>query len=190
MTHTMRLSPSLLLAGLAAWALAGCISAPDVVLVDRATALEEQAAGSYDDLERRLARAGMNPTPIPFTPNQLEDLGMQPPPLVDRLNKTPADRVDELLRRHCIGEGNEGLLVEQRRNCKAGRLTAEDLALVQRVNRARQQLWAWMRTQQAPDKPQLSEDELRRRWQRLHAEGVVCGARVQAADGSWGEKTC
>ena len=35
----------------------GCIRAPEIVLVDRATALEEQAAGSYSELERKLARA-------------------------------------------------------------------------------------------------------------------------------------
>lgn len=186
----MRPLPVISMACAVAVALAGCVSAPDVVLVDRATALEEQAAGSYQDLERRLARAGINPTPIPFTPNQLEDLGMQPPALVDRLDQTPADRVDELLRRHCIGEGNEGLLVDTRRLCKAGRMTADDAALVQRVNRARQQLWAWMREQKERTQPPLSEDELRRRWQRVHAEGLVCGARLQAADGSWGEKAC
>lgn len=171
-------------------AAAGCISAPDVVLVDRATALEEQAAGSYEDLERRLARAGMDPTPIPLTPDQLEDLGMQAPPLVDKLDETPADRLDALLRRHCIGEGKDGLLVDTRRQCKAGRMTAEDAALVQRVNRARQQLWAWMRAQKSQTVPKVSEDDMRSRWQRVHAEGLVCGAWMQAADGSWGEKKC
>lgn len=190
MMHAMKIPTVTLMVCAVAWTLTGCISAPEVVLVDRATALEEQAAGSFDDLEQRLARAGMNPTPIPFTPNQLEDLGMQPSPLVDPLNKTPAERVDELLLRHCIGEGNEGLLVDTRRHCKAGRMTAEDTALVQRVNRARQQLWAWMRAQKSRTTPGVSEDDLRGRWQRVHAEGLVCGARVQALDGSWGEKTC
>ncbi|EGI77157.1 putative lipoprotein [Hylemonella gracilis ATCC 19624] len=190
MTHSMKYSTLNPLVCALALTLGGCISAPDVVLVDRATALEEQAAGSFEELELRLARAGMNPTPVPLTPNQLEDLGMQAPPLVDRLNKTPADRVDELLRRHCIGEGNDGLLADTRRDCKAGRMTAEDTALVQRVNSARQQLWAWMREQKSRTVPQVSADDLRMRWQRVHAQGVVCGALVQAADGSWGEKTC
>jgi hypothetical protein len=190
MMHSMKNSLLTPMVCAAALALGGCVSAPEVVLVDRATALEEQAAGSYQDLERRLARAGMSPAPIPFTPDQLEDLGMQPQPLVDPLNKTPADRVDELLRRHCIGEGNDGLLADTRRHCKAGRMTAEDAALLQRVNSARQQLWAWMREQKSRTEPQVSEDQLRSRWQRVHAEGLVCGARLQAADGSWGEKTC
>jgi hypothetical protein len=172
----------LLLSVLAA---SGCIRAPELVMVDRATALEEQASGSFKELEGRLARAGMNPTPVPLTPNQLEDLGMQPTPLVENLGKTPADRVDELLRRHCVGEGRDGLLVATRRQCQA-RLTADDVALVERVNRARLQLWQWMRTM----RPNLPEESLRRGWRQVHAEGVVCGGWVEADDGTWGEKKC
>ncbi|NMO18731.1 DUF1318 domain-containing protein [Pyxidicoccus fallax] len=171
---------------LAALAFSGCISAPEIVMVDRATALEEQAAGSFEDVERRLARAGMSPTPVPLTPNQLEDLGMQPAPLVETNGRTQADRVDELLRRHCLGEGKDGLLVDTRRQCVAGRLTADDLALMERVNRARMQLWQWMRTV----RPAATEESLRRNWQQVHATGVICGGWVQADDGTWGEKKC
>ena len=35
----------------------GCIHAPESVLVDRGTALEHHASGSYSDVERKLARA-------------------------------------------------------------------------------------------------------------------------------------
>jgi hypothetical protein len=171
---------------LAALAASGCIRAPEIVMVDRATALEEQAAGSFKDVEQRLARAGMSPTPVPLTPNQLEDLGMQPPPLVENLGRTQADRVDELLRRHCVGEGKDGLLVDTRRQCQSGRLSSDDAALMERVNQARQQLWRWMRTV----RPGVPEDSLRQSWQRVHAEGVVCGGWVQAGDGTWGEKKC
>ncbi len=171
---------------LAALAAPGCISAPEIVMVDRATALEEQAAGSFKDVEQRLARAGMSPEPVPLTPNQLEDLGLQPTQLVENLNKTPADRVDELLRLHCVGEGRNGLLVETRRDCQARRLSADDQALVARVNRARQQLWQWMRT----IRPGVSEESLRQSWQQVHAQGVVCGGWMEAEDGTWGEKKC
>lgn len=171
---------------LAALAFAGCISAPEIVMVDRATALEEQAAGSFKDVEHRLARAGMSPTPVPLTPNQLEELGMQPGPLVENLGKTQADRVDELLRRHCVGEGRDGLLVDTRRQCQAGRMTADDTALVERVNRSRQQLWQWMSTV----RPGVPEASLRRSWQQVHAQGVVCGGWVESDDGTWGEKKC
>jgi hypothetical protein len=164
----------------------GCISAPEIVMVDRATALEEQASGSFKDVEQRLARAAMSPTPVPLTPNQLEELGVQPPPLVENLGKTAADRVDELLRRHCVGEGRLGLLVNTRRSCVAGRLTADDVTLLERVNRSREQLWEWMRTV----RPGVPEAELRQSWKQRHAEGVVCGGWVEAEDGTWGEKAC
>jgi hypothetical protein len=173
----------LLLATLAA---SGCISAPEIVMVDRATALEEQAAGSFKAVEQRLARAGMSPTPLPLTPNQLEELGLQSTPMVDNLSKTPAERVDDLLRRHCVGEGRNGLLVDTRRECQSRRLSADDLALVERVNRARQQLWQWMRTV----RPGVPEESLRRSWQQVHAAGVVCGGWVESEDGTWGEKKC
>ena len=171
---------------LAAFAFAGCIRAPEIVMVDRATALEEQAAGSFKDVEQRLARAGMSPTPVPFTPNQLEELGIQPTPLVENLGKTQADRVDELLRRHCVGEGRDGLLVDTRRQCQAGRLSADDVALVERVNRARRLLWQWMRTV----RPGVPEEAIRRSWQQVHAEGVICGGWVESDDGTWGDKKC
>ena len=166
---------------LAALASSACISAPEIVMVDRATALEEQASGSFKDVEQRLARAGMSPTPVPLTPNQLEDLGLQPTPVVESLGRTPADRVDELLRRHCVGEGKSGLLVDTRRSCQSGRLTANDVALMERVNRARLQLWQWMRTV----RPGVSEESLRRSWQQVHAEGVVCGGWVESARDAW-----
>jgi uncharacterized protein DUF1318 len=171
---------------IAALALPGCIRAPEFVMVDRATALEEQAAGSFKDVERRLARAGMSPTPVPLTPNQLEELGIQPTPLVEDIGKTHADRVDELLRRHCVGEGRDGLLVDTRSQCKPRRLSADDAALVERVNRARSQLWQWMRTV----RPDVPEESVRRSWQQVHAQGVVCGGWVEADDGTWGEKKC
>lgn len=170
---------------LAALASAGCIRAPEIVMVDRATALEEQASGSFKEVERRLARAGMSPTPVPLTPNQLEELGIQPTPLVENIG-TRADRIDELLRRHCLGEGRNGLLVDTRRQCQAGRMSADDAALVERVNRARQQLWQWMRTL----RPGLPEESVRRSWQQVHAQGVICGGWVESDDGTWGEKKC
>ncbi|SET21393.1 DUF1318 domain-containing protein [Stigmatella erecta] len=171
---------------LAALAAPGCIRAPEIVMVDRATALEEQASGSFQDVERRLARAGMSPAPVPLTPNQLEDLGLQPTPLVENMGKTQADRVDELLRRHCVGEGRDGLLVDTRHSCQAGRLSADDVALVERVNRARLQLWQWMQTV----RPGVPAGSLRQRWRQLHVEGVVCGGWVESDDGTWGEKKC
>ncbi len=163
---------------------AACIRAPEIVMVDRATALEEQAAGDFEELERRLYRAGMTPAPVPLTPDQLEALGVRPPPLVENLDATPADRIDDLLRRHCIGEGLDGLLAETK-ECRRG-LRQDDQALVDRVNKARLGLWAWMRQQ----KPNADAEALRREWHKRHLLGVVCGGWVQREDGTWGEKKC
>ena len=82
---------------------AGCIRAPELVLVDRATALEEQAAGSFAELEKKLARATLDPRPVALTPDQLETLGLAPPSLSDASERTDADSVDDLLRQQLIG---------------------------------------------------------------------------------------
>ena len=93
-------------------ALAGCFKPPEIVMVDRATALEQQAAGSFDELERKLDRAGIEPRPVPLTPEQLESLGVRAAPIVDETELTDADRLDGFLIQHCIGEGKDGLLVD------------------------------------------------------------------------------
>ncbi|MBL8951036.1 MAG: DUF1318 domain-containing protein [Myxococcaceae bacterium] len=163
---------------------AACITAPEIVMVDRATALEEQASGSFDELEQRLYRAGMTPAPVPLTPNQLETLGVKPQPLAENLDATPADRLDDLLRRHCVGEALDGLLTETK-ECRRG-LKPEDQVIVDRANKARQALWRWMKERQ----PQAPEDALRDAWRKKHLDGVVCGGWVQADDGTWGDKKC
>lgn len=164
----------------------GCIPAPEIVVVDRATVLEEQAAGSFDEIERRLDRAGIAPRPVPLTPEQLRLLGMAPPPLVDNAELTSADRVDGLLVRHCVGEARDGLLVETRAACQGAEDAEETGLLVERVNRARLELWRWMQTR----RPGASAEALRKSWRELHAHGLGCGAWVQHADGSWEAKKC
>jgi len=171
---------------LAALACAGCIRAPEIVMVDRATALEEQASGSFGDVEKRLDRAGMLPAPVPFTPDELEALGIQPMPLVDAAHLTFADHVDALLRQHCIGEGQDGLLVDTRRICHGASPAADTAATVERVNRARRRLWAWMHQL----RPDATEDALQRNWRTAHATDVICGGWIQAEDGTWGDKKC
>ncbi|HEX9105099.1 MAG TPA: DUF1318 domain-containing protein [Polyangia bacterium] len=166
----------------------GCIRAPEIVLVDRATALEQQAAGSYAELERKLARATMAPRPAPLTPEQLETLGIAPPSLVDDTERTDADRVDALLAQHCIGEAKDGTLADTHEACKGAADRAQALALVERTNSARQQLWRWMK-ERAGDKKR-SLDEVRRAWHGEHARGVSCGGWLQRDDGGWEEKKC
>ena len=164
----------------------GCVSAPRIVMSDRATALEQQAAGSFDDLERKLDHAGAAPRPVPLTPDELEALGIKPIPLVDDTELTDADRLDALLRQHCIGEGREGLLVDTREACRSRGDLGAAMELVDRVNRARAHLWRWMQQERGDASP----DALRRTWRRAHARGVVCGGWIQRDDGGWEEKGC
>jgi hypothetical protein len=175
--------------GLMALLPAGCFKAPEIVLVDRATALEQQAAGSYAEIERKLARAAMAPRPAPLTPEQLETLGIAPPSLVDDTERSDADRLDALIAQHCVGEAKDGTLADTHDACKGAADRAQSIALIERTNAARQQLWRWMK-ERAPELKGRSLDEVRRAWQKTHAQGVVCGGWIQRDDGGWQEKTC
>jgi hypothetical protein len=56
------------------WAPLGCVKAPDIVVVDRATALEQQAGGSFADLEQHLAQRAVSPGPEALTPTNSKRL--------------------------------------------------------------------------------------------------------------------
>jgi uncharacterized protein YdbL (DUF1318 family) len=165
---------------------AACVRAPPFVLPDRATALEEQAAGSFDELEHKLARAGIAPRPVPFTPEELEALGIREADLVNTTEMTDADRLDQLLKQHCVGEGQDGLLTETPAACRGA--TDQELArkLVERSNSARTQLWRWLQAERPSAKP----EEVRHAWQLAHSRGVTCGAWMQGSDGKWEPKKC
>jgi hypothetical protein len=167
-------------------ALSGCIHPPEIVLVDRATALEQQAAGSFSELETRLGRAAAMPRPTPLSPEQLEALGIRPAPFVDNTELTDADRVDLLLKQRCIGEAKDGTLVETRAACRGAADRDLIAKLVTRVNLARAQLWRWMRDR----RPTATQDELRRTWRDAHLRGVVCEGWVEQTDGTWEPKRC
>jgi uncharacterized protein YdbL (DUF1318 family) len=179
------------LLGAAALSLAGvagvaCVKPPEIVMVDRATALEQQASGAFDDVERKLNRAAIEPRPVALTPEQLETLGVRPPPLVEGANITDADRLDGLLVQHCVGEGGDGLIVDTREACRGAADADELQMLVERVNRARRQLWRWMQQQRSD----ISADDLRRTWRQAHVRNLACGAWVEGDDGKWAGKTC
>jgi hypothetical protein len=166
--------------------MAGCYKPPEIVMVDRATALEQQAAGSFDDLELKLDRAGIEPRAVPLTPEQLEALGIRPASLVDESDLTDADRLEGLLAQHCVGEGKDGLIVDTRDACKGAPDAEEIQTLLERVNRARRQLWRWMHGQRAD----VSEAELQRGWRENHLRNVVCGGWIEGSDGKWQAKSC
>ncbi len=163
-----------------------CLGTPQLIVVDRATALEEQAGGSYDELERKLTRAGIGPHPVPFTPEQLEALGIRNEDISNWSELTEADRVDRLLRLKCLGEGKDGLLVETPDACTAAVDSERIAQLVERGNRARAQLWKWMQG----ERPKASLVEVRRAWKVAHETGLICGAWRERDDGSWEAKPC
>ena len=165
---------------------AACIKPPEIVLVDRATALEQQAAGSFQELETRLMRGAATPRPTPLSPEQLQALGIRSAPLVDSTELTDADRLDLLLKQRCVGEAKDGTLVETATAC-LGAADHELIAeLIERVNLARSQLWRWMHDR----RPTIRPDDLRRAWREAHVRGVVCGGWVERADGTWEAKRC
>jgi hypothetical protein len=166
--------------------LAGCVKPPEIVMVDRATALEQQAAGSFEELELSLDRAGIEPRPVTLTPQQLEALGIRPASLIDQSELTDADRLDGLLAQHCVGEGLNGLITDTRDACKGAADAEEVLVLVERVNAARRQLWRWMHEQRGD----VPEAELRRAWREGHVRNVVCGGWIERSDGTWQAKPC
>jgi len=165
---------------------AGCFKPPEIVMVDRATALEQQASGSFDDLERELDRAAIEPRPVPLTPEQLASLGIRPAPLVDESELTDADRLDGLLAQHCVGEGKDGLIVDTHDACKGATDAGEVQTLLERVNHARRQLWRWMHGQRTD----VSEGQLARAWRENHMRNVICGGWVEGDDGKWRGKPC
>jgi Protein of unknown function (DUF1318) len=178
----MRLTLALI--GCFAWL--GCFKAPEIVVVDRATALEEQAAGSFDELERKLARAGIAPRPVPFTPEELEALGIHEADLVNNTEMTDADRLDRSLVQRCVGESNDGLLIETPSACRGAMDAETTRRLIERTNAARGQLWRWMQEQ----RPGTNPEDIRRSWQLAHARGLVCGGWMQLPQGSWEAKKC
>ena len=164
----------------------GCIGAPEIVVVDQATALEQQASGSFTELERELAGGATSAGPVALTPNELETLGIRPRPLVDNTEQSEADRVDALLVQHCVGEGQDGLLVDTEDDCTGTVERTVLSGLVERTNRARVRLWQWMHAQR-PDTPL---EVLRKAWHEEHLGSVVCQGWMQRADGSWEPKAC
>jgi hypothetical protein len=170
----------LLLAGV------GCIRTGDVVIPDRATALEEQAAGSFGELELKLTRAGIAPRPVPLTPEELEALGIQRPEMVSDAELSDGDRLDQMLKQHCLGEAKEGLLAETADACKGAMDKEVAERLVNGTNRARAQLWQWLHT----ERPKATVDDLKKAWRVAHLRGLVCGGWLQKDDGTWEEKKC
>lgn len=160
--------------------LLGCIRAPDVIVLDRRTALEEQAAGSYRLLEEELYRSQLVPHPVPLVTEQL------PPSDAPTEPGRDGDQLDRLLVRRCVGEALDGSLVDTRARCSGKVDVPLLLRLIEDGNRQRQQIWA--RLQSAAKGKSLAE--VRAAWRAVHLDNVVCGAQLEVAAGKWEAKSC
>lgn len=173
--------------------LGACISAPDVVMLDRKTVLEEQASGELLPLANALREAAIVPKGVPFTRGQLEEAGvdlshdalgqlvqLQHPP------QSELEYLDSLLVRRCIGEARSGLLVETPETCSGDQTAIRTSAAIQRVNRSRKQLWRYLYER----KPAERQETIRRLWRQRHLSTVVCGGQIQDDDGHWSVKAC
>ncbi len=164
-----------------------CISAPPLVIADRKTALEEQAAGSFEPQESELAQAGVSPRAVPYTRGQLESAGVPVSSAAGELApeeaRGDADLLDQLLTRRCVGEALDGTLAETPATCTQPIAAAAQSRLVERENRRRFQIW---RSLSSGGKP---VEEVRKVWREVHLGEVVCGGQVQSAAG-WEAKKC
>ncbi len=178
---------------LLAVSLLACIKAPDVVMVDRQTMLEEQLTGELQPLDNTLRELALVPSAQDFTRGQLEAAGvdLQDDTLrqvtqVHAVILSELELLDDLLIRRCVGEARSGLLEETPATCSGRHNAARTSASVHRVNRARKQLWQHLYDQA----PGTSHDVLQARWREAHLKTVVCGGQVQNEAGAWELISC
>lgn len=177
---------------LLALAASGCIKAPDVIIVDRQTALEQQANGRFPSLQEQLDQAAITAEPVPFTRARLEEAGWQPRKEHDAIARlyreasSQSERIDQLLLRRCIGEANDGTLAETRDTCRGGVDVATLSALLERANRNRRQVWRHL----LGKRPESALPGIRQSWRGVHMKSVVCGGHIQRKGGAWVVKKC
>ena len=171
-----------------ALALAACVSAPAVVIVDRKTSVEQQASGSFRGLEDELEQAGLARRPTPLTAAQLGAAGVRRDGLEasDQDDGSDPVRADALLVKRCVGEALDGTLVLTIDPCTGTIDVPQVGRLIERVNRERRQLWRWL-AGQAPGK---TDDDARAAWRETHLAGIPCGGQIQVAGGKWEIKRC
>jgi hypothetical protein len=162
----------------------GCIRAPEIVVVDHATALERQAAGTFPKLELELADATTVARPVPFTREELVEHGASGAQS-EAEAASEADEIDGFLRARCIGEALDGSLVETRETCTV-KERSHLRHLVEHANRDRTQIWQAIATR----RPGRSLADIRRAWRTVHLGAVVCGAQVERDGGGWELKKC
>jgi hypothetical protein len=188
----MRKTSKIASAGLLGMFFAGCISAPDVVLLDRKTVLEELASGELHPLENDLREEALVPRGVDYTRAELREAGadvsegtLSSIVEIYAMLRTDAELVDELLVLRCVGESLDGQLVETPTTCSRRVNATRTSAMVQRANRARRQLWRYLEE----TRPDADPAALRASWRTQHLETVVCGAQLETERG-WEVKRC
>ena len=190
---TTNIASRWLVAGLACAGIAGCVKAPDIVLTDQKTALEQQAAGDYRALENDLHQAGIAPKGVDITREAID--ASNPDPGTSSLGtvvqlysevRTEAAWIDQLLVASCVGESLDALLRHTPDTCRDDVDLAQLTRVVERLNLHRRQLWRAIGAQ----RPGKSEDQIRAVWRPIHLARVVCGALVQTDENTWENKKC
>jgi hypothetical protein len=171
--------------------LASCV-APNVVVVDQKTALEEQAAGGYPALENDLEQAGLTPAPEPYSREQLASGreknrrgALSELTELYARGETDADVIDRLLLQKCIGETLAGSLVPRPSDCVGTTDTTQLTRVIGRENLHRRQLWQLLASER-----KLNIDQVREVWREVHLAQVVCGGLIETADAGWKAKAC
>jgi uncharacterized protein DUF1318 len=171
--------------------LASCV-APNVVVVDQKTALEEQAAGAYPALENDLAQAGMTPAPEAFSREELAGApernrrgALSELTELYARGETDADVIDRLLLQKCIGEALSGSLVPRPSDCVGTTDTTQLTRVIGRENLHRRQLWQLIASER-----KANVEQVREVWRELHVQQVVCGGLIETADAGWKAKSC
>ncbi len=172
---------------------AGCIKAPDVVLMDQKTALEIQAAGEYHPLEYDLIQAGLSPKATELPQEQLEAFshdskGSTLGDMIQLYSRVQTDSAwtDQMLLAGCIGESLNGLLQTTPEQCTQEVDTGQSARIVGRTNLHRRQMWQLIQKQY----PGKTEEQIMRIWREIHLKRVVCGGLIQTGENTWEKKPC
>lgn len=179
-----------LLAGLL---LAGCVKAPDIILTDQRTALEQQAAGEFHALENDLTQAGIAPKGEDFSRESLE--ADNPDSSTSTLGEvaqlysavqSDSEWLDQLLVAGCVGEALDGLIQQTPDRCQQEVDAGQVTRVVERSNLHRRQLWRAIQQRE----PQNPEERVRAVWRERHLQRVVCAAWIQKDADTWEQKKC
>lgn len=172
--------------------LTGCIKAPDVVLVDRHTLLEEQAAGRLPAAEAAADQAALSPGPASLTSGALAKSGWHTDAGHDAIAALYGDWLDDAqvldqwLTRHCVGEAVDGTLVSTPDACSGATDLAEVSRRLEKANRTRRQIWLYVQQQRRG----ATEQDVRASWRQERQKALVCGGWWQKDDRAWEAKAC